>query len=113
MFRSLLKNIYLLRIIFSETEQVVEGLDAAVIKMKKGEVALLTIAPEYGFGSFESKQELATVPPNSTLYYEVELVSFEKVSLMILISPDVSNDASFRGHLTLITSCYRRKNLGI
>lgn len=48
--------------------------------MKKGEVALLTIAPEYGFGSSESKQELAVVPANSTLYYEVELVSFEKVS---------------------------------
>lgn len=49
--------------------------------MKKGEIALLTIAPEYGFGSTESKQELATVPPNSTLHYEVELVSFDKVCL--------------------------------
>lgn len=48
--------------------------------MKKGEVALLTIAPEYAFGSAESKQELATVPPNSTVYYEIELVSFVKVS---------------------------------
>ncbi|MBA0636869.1 hypothetical protein Godav_005330 [Gossypium davidsonii] len=46
--------------------------------MKKGEVALLTIAPEYAFGSSESKQELAVVPPNSTVYYEVELVSFVK-----------------------------------
>lgn len=48
--------------------------------MKKGEVALLTVAPEYAFGSSESHQELAVVPPNSTVYYEVELVSFEKVS---------------------------------
>ena len=48
--------------------------------MKKGEVALLTIAPEYAFGSSESQQELAVVPPNSTVYFEVELVSFEKVS---------------------------------
>ena len=48
--------------------------------MKKGEVALLTIAPEYGFGATESKQELATVPPNSTLSYEIELVSFDKVN---------------------------------
>ncbi|KAF9611715.1 hypothetical protein IFM89_034898 [Coptis chinensis] len=31
-----------------------------------------------GFGSSESKQELAVVPPNSTLYYEVELKSFVK-----------------------------------
>ncbi|KAI8574213.1 hypothetical protein RHMOL_Rhmol01G0337300 [Rhododendron molle] len=62
----------------TDEEQVIEGLDKAVMKMKKGEVALLIIAPEYGFGSSESKQELAVVPPNSTLYYEVELVSFDK-----------------------------------
>ncbi|RHN38897.1 putative peptidylprolyl isomerase [Medicago truncatula] len=46
--------------------------------MKKGEVALLTIAPQYVFGSSESRLELAVVPPNSTLYYQVELVSFVK-----------------------------------
>lgn len=63
----------------SKTEQVIDGLDRAVTTMKKGEVALLTVAPEYGFGSTEAKQELATVPPNSTLHYEIELVSFEKV----------------------------------
>ncbi|KOM58390.1 hypothetical protein LR48_Vigan11g142400 [Vigna angularis] len=62
----------------TDEEQVIDGLDRAVLTMKKGEVALLTIAPEYGFGSSESKQELAVVPANSTLYYEVELVSFEK-----------------------------------
>ncbi|KAK6141862.1 hypothetical protein DH2020_024397 [Rehmannia glutinosa] len=58
--------------------QVIEGLDRAVTTMKKGEAALLTIAPEYAFGSSESKQELATVPANSTVYYEIELVSFVK-----------------------------------
>jgi FK506-binding protein 4/5 len=55
-------------------------LDRAVITMKKGEVALLTIAPEYAFGSSESKQELSGVPPNSIVFYEAELVSFDKVS---------------------------------
>lgn len=48
--------------------------------MKKGEVALVTIAPEYAYFSTESTQDLAVVPPNSTVNYEVELVSFEKVS---------------------------------
>ncbi|XP_028790519.1 peptidyl-prolyl cis-trans isomerase FKBP62 isoform X1 [Neltuma alba] len=62
----------------TDEEQVIDGLDRAVLTMKKGEVALLTIAPEYAFGSSESKQELAVVPPNSTVYYEVELVSFVK-----------------------------------
>ncbi|KAF9612282.1 hypothetical protein IFM89_038852 [Coptis chinensis] len=61
-----------------DDEQVTDGLDRAVMTMKKGEVAELTSAPEYGFGSSESKQELAVVPPNSTLYYEVELESFVK-----------------------------------
>lgn len=62
-----------------------EGLDKAVMSMKKGETALLTIAPEYAFGSLESKQELAVVPPNSTVFYEVELVSFVKVSVKCYI----------------------------
>ncbi|KAB2602194.1 peptidyl-prolyl cis-trans isomerase FKBP62-like [Pyrus ussuriensis x Pyrus communis] len=62
----------------TDEEQVIDGLDRAVRTMKKGEVALLTIAPEYAFGSLESQQELAVVPPNSTVNYEVELVSFEK-----------------------------------
>ncbi|GAV70772.1 LOW QUALITY PROTEIN: FKBP_C domain-containing protein/Ribosomal_S8e domain-containing protein/TPR_2 domain-containing protein/TPR_11 domain-containing protein [Cephalotus follicularis] len=62
----------------TDEEQVIDGLDRAVTTMKKGEVALLTIAPEYAFGSSESQQELAVVPPNATVYYEVELVSFGK-----------------------------------
>ncbi|TKY66190.1 Peptidyl-prolyl cis-trans isomerase FKBP62 [Spatholobus suberectus] len=62
----------------TDEEQVVDGLDRAVLTMKKGEVALLTIAPEYAFGLSESQQELAVIPPNSTVYFEVELVSFEK-----------------------------------
>ncbi|CAI0561170.1 unnamed protein product [Linum tenue] len=62
----------------TDEEQVIDGLDRAVMTMKKGEVALLTIAPEYAFGTSESKQDLSVVPPNSTLHYEVELVSFVK-----------------------------------
>lgn len=62
----------------ADEEQVIDGLDKAVLTMKKGEVALLIIAPEYAFGSSQSQQELAVIPPNSTVYYEVELVSYEK-----------------------------------
>ncbi|GAB2209372.1 hypothetical protein Droror1_Dr00026584 [Drosera rotundifolia] len=53
----------------TDEEQIIDGLDKALLTMKKG---------EYAFGSSESKKELAVVPPNSTMYYEVELVSFEK-----------------------------------
>uniref|UniRef100_J3MUL1 peptidylprolyl isomerase n=1 Tax=Oryza brachyantha TaxID=4533 RepID=J3MUL1_ORYBR len=62
----------------TDEEEVIDGLDRAVLNMKKGEVALVTIPPEYAFGSAESKQDIAVVPPNSTVIYEVELVSFVK-----------------------------------
>ncbi|XP_062192359.1 70 kDa peptidyl-prolyl isomerase-like [Phragmites australis] len=62
----------------TDEEEVIDGLDRAVLNMKKGEVALVTIPPEYAFGSTESKQDLDVVPPNSTVIYEVELVSFVK-----------------------------------
>lgn len=61
-----------------DEEQVIDGLDRAVKTMKKGEIALVTIYPEYAFGPAESAQELAIVPANSTVYYEVEIVSFVK-----------------------------------
>ncbi|CAJ1938765.1 unnamed protein product [Sphenostylis stenocarpa] len=61
-----------------DEEQVIDGLDKAVKNMKKGEIASLIIQPEYAFGSSGSPQELAIVPPNSTVYHEVELLSFEK-----------------------------------
>ncbi|GLT97696.1 hypothetical protein SLE2022_152490 [Rubroshorea leprosula] len=61
-----------------DEEQVIDGIDRAVKMMKKGEVALVTIQPEYAFGATESPQELAVVPANSTVYYEIEMVSFVK-----------------------------------
>ncbi|KAE8022907.1 hypothetical protein FH972_008668 [Carpinus fangiana] len=61
-----------------DEEQVIDGLDRALKNMKKGEVALVTIQPEYAFGPSETQQELAIVPANSTVHYEVELLSFVK-----------------------------------
>ncbi|XP_027343267.1 70 kDa peptidyl-prolyl isomerase-like [Abrus precatorius] len=61
-----------------DEEQVIEGLDKAVKNMKKGEIALVIIQPEYAFGRSGSTQELANVPPNSTVCYEIELLSFVK-----------------------------------
>lgn len=62
-------------------DQVIEGLDRAVKTMKKGEVALIVIQPEYAFGQSGSThmQELAVIPGNSAVHYEVEMVSFVKV----------------------------------
>lgn len=61
------------------TEQVVAGLDQAVITMKKGERAIVTVKPDYGFGNTEVKRDLAMVPPCSTIIFEVELLEFTKV----------------------------------
>lgn len=61
-----------------DEEQVIAGLDKAVETMKTGEIALITIEPEYGFGNIETLRDLAVIPPNSTLIYEVEMVSFTK-----------------------------------
>jgi FK506-binding protein 4/5 len=62
----------------TDEEQVIDGLDKTVASMKKGEVAVVRISPEYGFGGAETKRDLGTVPPNSTLIYELELVEFSK-----------------------------------
>jgi FK506-binding protein 4/5 len=58
--------------------QVIDGLDKAVLSMKKNELALVTIAPEYGYKAEETRTDLSTVPANSTLTYEIELVEFVK-----------------------------------
>ncbi|XP_058107370.1 70 kDa peptidyl-prolyl isomerase-like [Magnolia sinica] len=59
-------------------EQVFEGLDRAIMTMRKGEIALVRISSDYGFGNVECHRDLAMVPPNATLLYEVELLSFAK-----------------------------------
>ncbi|KXZ45163.1 hypothetical protein GPECTOR_57g453 [Gonium pectorale] len=59
-------------------EQVPEGLEEAVMKMKKGERALITVTdPALGYGEAEHAGPLAAVPAGSGLQYEVELVAFE------------------------------------
>ncbi|KAH7849821.1 hypothetical protein Vadar_023470 [Vaccinium darrowii] len=62
----------------TDEEQVIAGLDRAAVTMKKKEQAILTITPEYGFGSTAVKRDLAVVPPNSTLIYDVEMLDFVK-----------------------------------
>lgn len=70
--------------LFLFVEQVIAGLDRAAATMKKGECAILTITPEYGFGSGEVKRDLAVVPPFSKIIYEVEMLDFIKVISTVL-----------------------------
>lgn len=62
----------------TDEDQVISGLDRAVLKMKKGEQALVTVSPAYGYGAQEVTLNRGVVPPNSTLEYEIQLVSFQK-----------------------------------
>ncbi|PRW33606.1 peptidyl-prolyl cis-trans isomerase FKBP62-like isoform A [Chlorella sorokiniana] len=58
--------------------QVIDGLDQAVMKMKEGEHALVTIPAKYAFGDQDSQQPQAVVPAGSTVEYDVKLLRFVK-----------------------------------
>lgn len=60
-----------------DEEHVIYGLDEAVMTMHEGEVASFTIPPQHAFGAAGSSNqyELALVPPNSVVIYELELLS--------------------------------------
>ncbi len=60
-------------------EEVVEGMDLALLKMKEGEKAEIRIAAQYAFGPEGSSSMAVPVPPNATVFYTVELLSLEKV----------------------------------
>lgn len=49
---------------------VILGWDIGVQSMKIGEVAVLKCAPDYAYG----KNGIGPIPPNSTLYFEIELL---------------------------------------
>ncbi len=53
--------------------QVIAGWDEGLLGMKIGEKKTLTIPPEKGYGS----RAVSTIPANSTLIFDVELVGIE------------------------------------
>lgn len=56
---------------------VVEGIDVALKKFKKGEKSKIYLTPKYAFGS-EGSAEL-NIPPDSSVEYEITLNLLEKV----------------------------------
>lgn len=57
---------------------VIDGVERALEKFKKGEQSRVYIKPKYAFGS-EGKPEW-NIPPDATVEYVITLNSFEKVS---------------------------------
>ena len=55
--------------------QVIRGWDEGILTMSKGEKAVLTIGPEYGYGS---RGAGGVIPPNATLAFEVELLKINQ-----------------------------------
>ncbi len=55
--------------------QVIKGWDAGVAGMQIGEVRQLKISPAMGYGARGAGN---VIPPNATLLFEVELVSFKR-----------------------------------
>jgi FKBP-type peptidyl-prolyl cis-trans isomerase len=54
--------------------RVIRGWEEGMVGMKVGGVRKLYIAPDYGYGI----NGVGTIPPNSTLIFEVELLNVEK-----------------------------------
>lgn len=55
-----------------DKRNVILGWDIGVKSMKVGEVAILKCSPDYAYGN----RGIGPIPPNSTLYFEVELIEW-------------------------------------
>ncbi|XP_075975972.1 FK506-binding protein 59kD isoform X2 [Anticarsia gemmatalis] len=53
---------------------VIKAWDIGVATMKKGEVCVLTCAPEYAYGAAGSPP---VIPPNATLQFEIEMIDWK------------------------------------
>ncbi len=54
--------------------QVIRGWDEGLSGMRVGGKRILVISPEYGYGA----QGVGTIPPDSTLIFEVDLLDVQK-----------------------------------
>ncbi|CAI5701945.1 hypothetical protein KXD40_000294 [Peronospora effusa] len=75
------------------TGSVIAGWEEGLATMRPGGVRLLTIPPEMGYGE---KGKGDKIPPNSTLFFEVELVRIGKRKRETIGDDDVPLPSSFQ-----------------
>jgi FKBP-type peptidyl-prolyl cis-trans isomerase len=56
-------------------KDTISGITEAIKSMRAGEIAEFQISPKYGYGN---EGFLPYIPPNSELFYTIELISFEE-----------------------------------
>lgn len=82
---------------------VIKAWDLGIATMKKGELAKFTCKPKYAYGEAGS---LPKIPPNATLIFEVELVSWKGEDLSL------KNDGSIIRHITTKGKGWKNPNEG-
>ncbi|XP_013786360.1 inactive peptidyl-prolyl cis-trans isomerase FKBP6-like isoform X2 [Limulus polyphemus] len=92
-----------------DRERVILGLDVGVGTMKKGEVAQFLIRPEYAFGQMGCPPR---IPPNATVMYEVELISYIDGAAAEFdgLTPEEKKEASFERILAVCKSQHQAGN---
>uniref|UniRef100_A0A6P7F7Y3 peptidylprolyl isomerase n=1 Tax=Diabrotica virgifera virgifera TaxID=50390 RepID=A0A6P7F7Y3_DIAVI len=75
---------------------VIKAWDIGVATMKKGERAMLTCAPQYAYGESGSPP---TIPPNSTLKFDVSMTVLMKLIIIITMLSLVGPRRDFIVHL--------------
>ncbi|KAK2588930.1 hypothetical protein KPH14_001785 [Odynerus spinipes] len=96
--------------------EVVQGLDLAIALMNVGEIAEVEVASRFAYGTLGKEPN---IPPNSTIWYTVELKSFELEGDIETFSinqrKQIGNKKRERGNWwftrdepTLAIQCYRR-----